>query len=1007
MQFVGSYAYPYATYGPLSGSYDGTCAASWSYMGPGPGGSGKVRWWTDGTAPNRRLIVAWTGCGTVWSTGDTSINGQIQFNETTGRITMAYSGSWTAQNYSSYGYVVCVDEPNGSRFSRPTNGESSGVYAFNPSPSTDWQFDPRVNTFTGTVRYDRLVADGSGVGNTVQSNQALGGLRVELRDSTGVAVASAFSDANGSFSVRGLALAGSQVGTLAVVAQSRACVVRPDYTAPSPPSSPSSFTIATNVAFSTNKDVGTYTIGASADAGGTSRAPLHVARSIQAAYDKVKEYSADDIPELEVFHDSQSVGPTTYAKGSGVTPATMRVAGPSTSNPDAWDTGVVQRTYAHHVLSNIAGPQSTPFNTTFDGVTDDENAFAEAFGYYLAALLSGSANFYDTMSSSTATTIDLENVQPSTRPGPDVAAWVAAALYDLVDGVNEDWDQVYGLGAAGDRPIQVVDALTSAPTAMSFYLTWGQLGLPDTSGLARSFIHHGAVGDDASEPNDSATEATAFAAPGFRRSNLVLNAYDEDWFQFELPEAATALTADVSSNFPLYNVTITLELQNAAGGLLATGAMQPGGFSMRAAFTGTVPTGVYRVRVRHDTGGRLGSYIVQAYTPLEMTSDAFVPWTVNRPYNVTVTARGGVPPYTVSIEQGFNRPPGLILDSANLRVFGSPAAVGLYSFPLTIRDDGDPRNLASVTQNFVVSDVLDLRFGEFLAFALGRPAELQARFTGGTAPYQFSLGSGSVPSGLELDVATLRFLGTPDVPASTPFHVDGVDVAGSADSADAVAVVCVPFAGKSTPVDLAAGDSACGFFFDAVGGSVVSVSAKTAKKQPKRALRAVVLDPAGDEMQGLSIKAGAGKASASKFQCPVTGRYYVVLASDAGEATQLLGTLKIAPPKKAKGSEEGFGPGDAVEVAIGALAGAHVTLTAKPDKSGLALRGNVLRDPSGTFVPFQPGDVTEVGNGLVFEKDLATGGTWTFTIGARAGASGKFTWSLKITQPKGATYSAD
>ena len=131
------------------------------------------------------------------------------------------------------------------------------------------------------------------------------------------------------------------------------------------------------------------------------------------------------------------------------------------------------------------------------------------------------------------------------------------------------------------------------------------------------------------------------------------------------------------------------------------------------------------------------------------------------------------------------------------------------------------------------------------------------------------------------------------------------------------------------------------------------------------------------------------------------------LNRNAGEPSQLLGTLKIAPAKKAAGGEVNFGAGDTVDVLIGAMAGARVTLTAKPDKSGLKLRGLLLRDPSGALVNFQPGEVVEVGNGLVFVKDLPTAGTWTFTISGKPGAQGAFTWSLKITQPKGATYSAD
>jgi hypothetical protein len=209
-------------------------------------------------------------------------------------------------------------------------------------------------------------------------------------------------------------------------------------------------------------------------------------------------------------------------------------------------------------------------------------------------------------------------------------------------------------------------------------------------------------------------------------------------------------------------------------------------------------------------------------------------------------------------------------------------------------------------------------------------------------------------------------------------------------------------------VDLAVGDSACGFYFDAVQGSVVSVTAKTAAKRAKRSLRAVVLDPAGNEMTGLSIKSGVGKATVSGIQCPQTGRYFVILASESGDPTQLVGYLKVALPKKATRTVENFSTGKFENITFGALAGAHVTITAKVDKSGLKLRGNLLRDPTGAGVAFQPGEIVEDENGsLVFNKVLTQSGTWLVSLTAKPGFSGTFKWTLKITQPKGGVYSAD
>jgi hypothetical protein len=356
VQFNTTYtAYPY----PMTSTWEGFCAPMQTYY-YGGNGMAKCRWWVDGVAPDRRLIVAWTNYATQWSSTDTSINMQVQFSETSGRITMAYTGTWTATNSGTNGWSVYIDEANtyGSRYVRPQNGETSGIFpgvATTYTPPNDWQFEPKATNFTGTVKYDRLVADGTGLGNTVQAGLPLSGLRVELRDSGGNAVGFGTTDANGNYVVKGLALVGTQVGTLAVTSRSASSVVRPNYSSPTPPTAPYSVTIATNVAFNNSANVGTFTIGEAQDPGGTIRAALHVARSTQQVHDKVKQYSTDAVPELEILYSNSSTEATSYFRGSaGPATASMRVAGPASSNPDGWDTGVVQRTYARHALACIA-----------------------------------------------------------------------------------------------------------------------------------------------------------------------------------------------------------------------------------------------------------------------------------------------------------------------------------------------------------------------------------------------------------------------------------------------------------------------------------------------------------------------------------------------------------------------------------------------------------------------------------------------------------------------------
>jgi hypothetical protein len=978
---------PTPTAFPLSTTLDGICAAAWDDL-DGLGQTSSLVVFSDGTAPNRRIIVDWSGWEQAPLTGTLAF--QVQFYEGSGRIQMAYASGWTGQTRAKAVGIDAVSPDN--RYVTP---DGSTLYYTTPAsqPSNDWRFDPRITTFSGRLLYDKYVVDVNGIGNTSQQNVPLAGVVVEMRDATARTVAAGTTDASGDYSMNGMALASTASGTLHVLSQSPGCAVRS-----TSGGAAYAVTLASGVAFGSHQNLGTLSLTSGNDSDGSLRAPLNIARAVHGAFAWSASRTSATIPFLEVLYDTGSASATSYTPASA-TPASMRVG--AGANPDAWDDAVVRRTYARHVLSSVAAAPTTAANTAFDSATDAENAFAEGFGYYLNAAVGGGSTFVDGLSSSTGVQTDMENPTLSTAKGPAVAGWVAAALYDLVDGANESWDTFDGGGGALDKVLQTVDAHTTPVTAASFYEAWGPLGF-DGDALARDFIRHGLLGDDADEPNDSATERKALTQWGFARSGRVLNLYNEDWYDVVLPAATEAMTVDVVYDRVASTGVVSLEIRTSGGTLIGTGSYLPLGGPMRASLGARSP-GTYRVRVRHESGGRVDAYTLQCFSKLTLSAESFRPWTANRPYDVPVDAQGGVTPYALTVESPFVAPPGLILDGPNSRVRGAPSEPGTYDFSLTVRDSATPNNLASVNQHFVVNPELTFSLGEFFAVPLGKPLDRPGPYEGGTAPFTFATTEGQLPDGVGFAEGEFRFVGTPSAAGSTKFKLEGTDVAGSSATSETTGVVCGSFGEAS----LAAGEAACGFWFDAAQGTSVSIAVKTAKKQPKRELRIAVLAPDGNTLLPVATKPGNGKASVPSFLAPTSGRFYCVVASGAGDATLLTGSAKLKLPKGDTGDEP-LSPDSNLTVEVGAVAGATISLSAKPAKgSSVALRYPYLQAPDGTITSLTAADVTESKGTLSFTRVLPASGTWKIVLGLKPGPSGTFSYTYKVKQPKGAAYSED
>ena len=173
---------------------------------------------------------------------------------------------------------------------------------------------------------------------------------------------------------------------------------------------------------------------------------------------------------------------------------------------------------------------------------------------------------------------------------------------------------------------------------------------------------------------------------------------------------------------------------------------------------------------------------------------------VNVAYTDQLAVTGGTSPFTWSVASG-TLPLGLTLNASSGLLSGTPTTEGTYSFAVKITDSSGLSDTAPLTVTIIP--------GPSMTFAAPPGGWTRTVYgytlteTGGTAPYTWSVTSGSLPAGISLSPAgTLS--GTPTATGTFSFTVGVTDAKGqSATQATSITIsagVSATFAAPPTAV---------------------------------------------------------------------------------------------------------------------------------------------------------------------------------------------------------------
>ncbi len=251
-----------------------------------------------------------------------------------------------------------------------------------------------------------------------------------------------------------------------------------------------------------------------------------------------------------------------------------------------------------------------------------------------------------------------------------------------------------------------------------------------------------------------------------------------------------------------------------------------------------------------------GNHAPSPINILQIQTQTLPPGTVNAKYSTSLTATGGVPPYTWHAA-GAGLPTGLTLTAATGVISGTPAQAGSFAFMAQVQDSHSDAYSRSVALSIATANSpLHLATTSLPAGTMNANYSATLSATGGTPPYSWTTTSGQLPSGLALNAATGTIGGIPSQAGTFPFTAQVTDskasIASSAISMNIAQAQNLPLQLTTTSLPVGTINASYSTTLTATGGTPPYSWHTTAGQLPP----AVTLSAATGVIAGTPSQAG-------------------------------------------------------------------------------------------------------------------------------------------------------
>jgi len=208
---------------------------------------------------------------------------------------------------------------------------------------------------------------------------------------------------------------------------------------------------------------------------------------------------------------------------------------------------------------------------------------------------------------------------------------------------------------------------------------------------------------------------------------------------------------------------------------------------------------------------------------------------VTAAYSQTLTASGGVSPYSFAVTAGA-LPAGLTLSAGGV-LSGTPTAGGSFNFTATATDSSPFPGPFAGSQSYtlvVSAPTIVLPATSLAGGTIGTAyADAITVASGGTAPYSYAVTAGALPGGLTLNAASGAITGTPSAPGTFNFSITAADSSTgtgpyTATQAYAITVIEIPPVANAVSLTVAYNAAATPVTLNITGGAATSVAVGTA-----------------------------------------------------------------------------------------------------------------------------------------------------------------------------------